>query len=274
MISGMTGYASHQILYENRQLLIELKSYNHRYLDIVVNLPKDFEMLEEFIVKSLKTNAFRGKIYVSVHFLNSLKKKVIIQQDVLESMLSLTDTLSEKYQIKNDLSLSDLLRLPNVLHLSDVEFDKHGLCVQIQDVFAKKILKEWIQMRKEEGKSLKKHLGDVAKNLVKEVKTIQSCYQKELKKIQQNNTNQDCSTIQKGIAIDEEIIRLQHYIQSFKDALKLKVAIGKRMDFIAQEMLREVNTIGSKAEEQSILDCVVNLKSNIENIREQSHNVE
>lgn len=273
MIRGMTGFGCSQISAGKIKGVIEVKSLNHRYLDISFYLPIGFGSIENKIRQILQKNMARGRVTVSLKITNKPIEILDFNKDAVQKYLKYANILKKEFGFNDNLSLSDLIKLPGVVEAKEGVLSGELLWPAIERSL-KLSLNELNTMRKREGRSLTIDVSDKLKQMLEQVKKIQARSIVILKEKKSHLNNDEFSSFQKGADVNEEISRLIHYIDEFKLLLKTDVSVGKNLDFVAQEMQRETNTIGSKLQDKFVTNAVIALKSKIEKIREQSQNIE
>jgi uncharacterized protein (TIGR00255 family) len=273
MITGMTGFGSAQFAVGKIKGTIEVKSVNHRYLDIAFYLPSGFGALENKIREMLARDVARGRVTISVRITDKPNQEVSFNEDLIEEYLKHAKNIEKKYKLSNNLMLADLIRMPGVVDVKEVFVEAQDMWPSVEKglVIALKSLKV---MRQREGKSLVKDMGDKLRRMTQKLKAIQKRHDLLLKEYKKNSKSEEFASYQKSIDVNEEIARFSHYIEEMTVLLKAAVPVGKKMDFIAQEMQREANTLGSKLQDEMVSNAVISLKSKIEKIREQANNVE
>lgn len=273
MIKGMTGFGSASFSSGNIKGALEIKTVNHRYLDIVFYLPPGFAATEDKIRQLISKVVDRGRITVSVKIIDRPHVALTFNKFVVEEYLKYAKILQKSYDLKNDLALSDLIRLPGVVETREVVLDSEGLWPAIEKSL-QRALNSLLQMRKREGRSLSADIAGLLRRMQKQSANIRVRSELDLKEKKKTLSNEEFSSYQKSNDISEEIIRLAHYIDEVKLLLKAGAGIGKKLDFVAQEMQRETNTIGSKLQDKVVANAVIALKSKIEKLREQAQNIE
>ena len=288
---SMTGYGRKQVMVDGRELTVEVKTVNHRFLDISFRLPRAFAFAEDGIRKQMGESLKRGHADVNMTYRNS-------RADARE--LSLDEALVEKYAeayrkigrlIGNEqpCSASFIAAQQDVITLSVCEEDQEAVQILIRDTLSD-VLSDVCRMREIEGESLKKdltcHLDQLAalRDQIEQLApNVPRAYQERLqqrlaemgvKEIDPARLTQEVALMADRCAIDEELSRLVSHIAQFRTTMEQDGEVGRRLDFLTQELNREVNTIGSKASDAEIAKLVVNAKSEIEKIREQVQNVE
>ncbi len=273
MIKGMTGFGSAQMVAGKIRGMIEIKSVNHRYLDLMFYLPIGFGSIEDRIRNLVEKNANRGRVTISVKITDKPQHKLSFNREAVTQYLTYARSLKKEFHLENDLTLSDLIKLPGVVESQEVLVNPE----KIWPVFEKSLTRAIMsmdRMRRREGLSLAKDTGSVLKRMLKRINEIGIREKAVLKQKKKELSNEEFSNFQKGVDVNEEISRLKHYIEEFKNLLKSTVSVGKKLDFVAQEMQRETNTIGSKFQDKIVSNCVISLKSKIEKLREQAQNIE
>ncbi len=292
MIKSMTGYGRGEAELNNRTIVIELRSVNNRYLDCSVRLPRSCSFAEEGIKSRVKAATSRGKVdvFVSVDSTQADAVAVKVNRPLAESYLKAFGELSEAFDIRNDVTVSVLSRFPDVLTVEKLPQDQDALA---SDLYAALdlALADFDRMRSTEGEKLKQdllcklaHLEDFVTQVeARSPQTVKEYREKLLAKLQEvlNNTQIDegrilteAAIFADKVAVDEETVRLRSHIAQFRDLLEQGGIVGRKIDFLIQEMNRETNTIGSKCTDLAISHVVVDMKSEIEKLREQVQNIE
>ena len=273
MIKGMTGFGSGQLSIEKIKGTSEIKSLNHRYLDISFFLPLGFSSLESKIREIVQKHIERGKVTVSVKITHKPHDIPDFNKEAIKKYLKHVQALKKEFGFADQLTLSDLIKLPGVVESKEIQLSPEFLWPAIEKSIVRAVA-ELNDMRKREGRSLCVDVADKLRRMLLEIKKIQKRAQEILKEKKGKLTNEEFSSFQKSNDVNEELSRLVHYIEEFKLLLKTDLSVGKKLDFIAQEMQRETNTIGSKLQDKIVSNAVIALKSKIEKIREQSQNIE
>ena len=273
MVRGMTGFGSAQFSAHEIRGQLEIKSLNHRYLDIAYYLPPGFASVENKIQQVIQKHLERGRVTVAVKITRRPQQSLYLNETVAKQYLKYAQTLKKDFGLTDRLGIMDLMRMPGVVDIKETVLDIDSLWSSIEKALSQ-ALKSLSLMRAREGKSLTVDIQDQLKRMRLQIKQIQSRAKAILQEKRSQMTAEEFSSFQKGNDVNEEIARLTHFIDEFKAVLKSSVAIGKKLDFIAQEMQRETNTIGSKLQDKVVANAVIALKSKIEKIREQSQNIE
>ncbi len=273
MIKGMTGFGTTAFSLGRIRGSLEIKSLNHRYLDLSCYLPTGFSSFEDKIRQFLQKYLDRGKITVSVKILDRPQTALSLNKDAARQYLKYASELKREFGFKEQVSLVDLLRFPGVVEVKEAHVEPEEIWVHVEKSLAV-ALKGLLGMRIREGRSLAAEISSLLSAMLTLNKTIQQRSKAILKSKKTELTPEEFSSFQKGVDVNEEIARLNHYLLEFKKLLKADNAVGKKLDFIAQEMQRETNTMGSKLQDNLVSNSVIALKSKIEKIRELSQNVE
>ena len=299
MIRSMTGYGRGESITGDRKFTAEIKSVNHRYNDISIKLPRGMAEFEDAVKKQLLTEIARGKTDVYVSFESFSKNDVTVRfnEPVADALVLQLKEMKERFNTCDDVSLNVLTRFPEILAVERSAFGqeaKDAILTGLTDA-VKAALKMFTDMRETEGASLKADILNKLSAITGFVEAIKrraphvavSYRERLMQKITEFTaehgieTPADEARLMAEIlfyadksCIDEEITRLVSHINQMRGMLSEKEAVGRKLDFLAQEMNREINTIGSKANDMEIASTVVDLKSELEKIREQIQNIE
>ena len=292
MVKSMTGYGRAVETVNGRQFTVELRSVNNRYLDCTVKAPRMLSFAEEAVKQTVKNVISRGKVdvFVTIHSETGVDATVTLNTAVVEGYLSAMEQMAEKYPVKNDISVSLLSKMPEVFSVEKPEVDEEQLQADLMSVLHK-ALENFDAMRVAEGKALENDLrsrGATIEELVGQVEkgnaqTVVDYRQRLENKIKEvlASTNIDESRIlteaaivADKVAVDEETVRLRSHLQQMYSMLTTGGALGRKLDFLLQEMNREANTIGSKCTDVRLARIVVEIKAELEKIREQTQNIE
>ena len=292
MIKSMTGYGGAKGSAEGLSVSIELKSVNNRYLDVSVKLPRTLLFAEEPIKAAVGRHISRGKVdvFVTVDATASDDIEVRVNEPLLRGYIEALNAAAEKYGLQNDLTLMSVCRLPDVLSTDRREIDNSALMSGLGEIL-ERALCEYDAMRLREGEKLRDDVlarldeisrltGIVEENAPKTVAEYRARLEQKLQEVL-GSTNIDESRIlteaaifADKIAVDEETVRLRSHLSQLRGLCEGDSPAGRKMDFLIQELNRESNTIGSKCQNADIAHVVVELKAEIEKIREQIQNVE
>jgi uncharacterized protein (TIGR00255 family) len=273
MISGMTGFGASEVKVGKIKGSIEIKSVNHRYLDPAYYLPSGFSSYEDRVQKILARHLKRGRVTVSVRITEKPQMTIIVNKDAVKRYADIAKTLSKELKIPNNISTADLLKMPGVVEAKETFVQAVDIWPEVEKALEKALVSV-VFMRKREGKALFTDINDQLKRMSQRLSQIKTRANALLKEKKSKFTSEEFLSYQKSNDIDEELSRLAHHIEEAKNLLKTSEGAGKKLDFIAQEMQRETNTIGSKVQDNHISAAVIALKAKVEKIREQANNVE
>ena len=276
MIKSMTGYGKANLNEQEREYQIEIKTVNHRYLDISVKMPKQISYLEENIKKEISKYIKRGKVDVYVTFNNSSMegKSIKINTQLAKAYISELKKLAEEEKILADIQVNDIAKYPDVL---TVEYNQEDEIIKEEITKTVQVaIENLLIMREKEGEKLADDLGKrlfiIEEYVVKLEERLKQLLSNQ--ELDQNRLAQEVVIYADKCSIQEETTRLNSHISQFRDLLKSNESVGKKLDFIIQEMNRETNTIGSKSNNLDITNGVIDMKTEIENLREQVQNIE
>lgn len=273
MIKGMTGFGAAQFSVGKVKGIIEVKSVNHRFLDLAFYLPVGFGVVEGKIRDMIAKELSRGRVTISVKITEKPNQEVFFNEEIINEYLKHAKSIQKKYHLQNNLTLADLIKMPGVVDVKEVFVRAEEMWPSIEKGL-RQAIKGLTVMREREGKSLEADINDKLKKMTARLKGIEKRALEILKNKQKTLKSDEFSSYQKAIDVNEEIARFTHYIEEMRQLLKSTVPVGKQLDFIAQEMQRETNTLGSKVQDEQVTNSVVALKSKIEKVREQANNVE
>ncbi len=273
MIKGMTGFGAVQFTSGAIKAVIEIKSLNNRYLDVNYYLPIGYNSIENKMRQVLQKSLQRGRVTVSLRIIDKPAQTIALNKGVVKAHIRYANSLKKEFKLKNDLSLSDLIRLPGVLEAKETMINPDKLWPDIEKALKKTII-TLVNMRKREGRSLATDVTEKLKQMAVNTKKISARAKFILKEKKKKFSDEEFQSFQRSNDINEELSRLNHYIAEIKKLLKSTNSVGKRIDFIAQEMQRETNTIGSKLQDKVVSNAVISMKSKVEKIREQAQNIE
>ena len=292
MIKSMTGFGRGEVSQDGKEFTVEIKTVNHRYSDVFIKMPRQISFLEDKVRELVGKTVSRGKIDVFVSYYNYSEdsKHVSFDESLAKAYISAVETLRDKYGLTDDITVSLISKYPDILKVEQEEEDEELLWSLLRDATVK-ALDALVRMREIEGEGLKNVLleradyiesiiGEINKRapeVPKDYKLKLSARIKDLldqQVVDENRLAPEVAIFADRCSIDEELVRLASHISQLRDAFTLSVPIGRKLDFLVQEMNREINTIGSKANDLSITKNVVEIKSEIEKIREQIQNIE
>lgn len=291
MIKSMTGYGRGKLESDGREFIVEIKSINHRYNDTMIKLPRYLSFLEDKVRQYVTKSISRGKIevYISVNNISAESKNVIIDKELAGEYVNAMKAMVELYGIKDDISASILMRLPDIIRNKDVDDEelywkplKNALDMALANIEEAResegarlkadilgrlaVISKYVDIVKEKSTGLLEEYRNKLINRVNELKANDI--------IDENRIGMEIVLFADKSSICEEVTRLKSHIASLEKMLDVEGPIGKKIDFLVQEMNRETNTIGSKANSVGITNYVVEMKNEIENIREQVQNIE
>jgi uncharacterized protein (TIGR00255 family) len=287
----MTGYGKANLSKSEREYQVEIKSVNHRYLDISVKMPRVLSYLEEEVKKEIASKVKRGKIDVFITFSNNSAegKEIKINTEIAKIYINELKELAKQEDILANIEVTEISKFPDVLVIENNQEDEN-IKIELKEVVSQ-ATEKLIQMRTVEGEKIAEDLLARIKTIQDKVKEISSLstglieeyvvkLEGRIKEILKNQEVDKARLAQEVViyadkcSIEEEVTRLNSHISQFEKLLNAEDAIGKKLDFIIQEMNRETNTIGSKANNLEITNGVIDVKTELENIREQIQNIE
>lgn len=292
MIKSMTGFGRCEVLKDSRKFTVELKSVNHRYLDVNIRMPKKLNFFETSIRTLLKSYADRGKVDIFITYEDLSQSQVSVKYNaaLAAEYLKYLNQMAEEFSLDNDVRVSTLSRYPEVFTMEECSEDEdelwNGLKEALEGAFS-----QFVEMRTKEGERLKEDIllkldllseqiwfiEERSPQIIAEYRTKLEEKMRELLEDTQIDDNRIAAEVilfADKICTDEEVVRLKSHIQHMKETLEESNGIGRKLDFIAQEMNREANTILSKANDLDISNRAISLKTEIEKIREQIQNIE
>lgn len=292
MVSSMTGFGRGKATKDGREMTVELKSVNHRYLDLSFRMPRHISFAEEALRSALSDTLSRGHVDVYVNYSNTRSdaRTVKIDTGLLSAYLSSVNEAAKELNVENDMTLSLALRLPDVTSIAEADEDDAAVKALAEEA-VRNAMDELINARRGEGERLAHDLG-IRLNTVEELRdkiaerapTVVEEYRVKLSERIESmlgSVDVDAQRLATEVAIfadkasiDEELVRLRSHITQASELLAGSEAAGRRLDFVVQEMNREFNTIGSKANDAEIARLVILGKAELEKIREQVQNIE
>ncbi len=291
MLRSMTGFGRCDTVLDGFHIQIQMKSVNHRYSDFTIKTPRYYAFLEDKLRNLAMASIQRGKVEIQLTLEReeSDDKVITLDRPVAEGYLNALKELKE-YGLKDDLTLSSMVSFHDIFHVEHQEIDEEQIEELVSKAFAI-ALSEFVEMRKTEGARLEASLRSHLDALLNEVSAVEElspqsveAYRTRLRtkleevlsssSIDENRILTEAAIFADKIAVDEETVRLRSHVKAFLSAMETDKPIGKKLDFIVQEMNRETNTIGSKGNDLEVASHVVEMKSIIEKIREQIQNIE
>ena len=293
MIRSMTGFGHGEVSNDkNQKVTVEMKSVNHRYCDISLKLPKKLAMFEANIRNIMKEYASRGKIdiYVSYEDLSETAVSLHYNQAMAEEYMQVFKKMQEDFNIETKITAEALAKYPEVVTIEEVQQDEE-VWWELLEAALRQAAEKFVETRTIEGANLKRDLLGKLDQMAADVAFIEERspqiiaeYRSKLEEkvkefledstIEENRIAAEVTLYADKIAVDEEIVRLQSHISSMTDVLESDESIGRKLDFMAQEMNREANTILSKSSDVDLADHAIELKTNVEKVRGQIQNIE
>lgn len=292
MIKSMTGFGRCLETIGGKDILVEIKSVNHRYYEFSARVPRAYGYLEEKLKGFLQGKISRGKVEVGVTVYNAEaeNESIEVNRDVAKQYITALRSANEELGLTDDLTLSKLMRLPDIFNVRKTEADEDAVWDGVKTV-AGKALDNFIAMREAEGRKMRDdvlsrldYITELVGKIEQKSPETTEKYRKRLydklsdilndKNIDEQRIITEAAIFSEKTAVDEETVRLRSHIHQCRELLDSNEAVGRKLDFLIQEFNREANTIGSKAQDIEITKIVVELKSEIEKIREQIQNIE
>ena len=292
MLKSMTGYGRVKVENAYREILVEVRSVNHRYLDLNIKVPRIYGFLEDAVKKRASEVLARGKVdlYVSVRAKEGSDLKITPNMPVIDGYMAALQAVAQRYGMEQSVTPQQLLQMPDSLAVDKEEADAEVLTAEVLDVL-KQALDEHSAMRDREGKKLCEDIAYRAGLIrgyvdfveqrspisVEEYRQRIAVRMEELldgSELAQQRILNEAALFADKVAVTEEIVRLRSHLGQLESMLQSPVAVGRKLDFLVQELNRETNTIGSKANDYEIAKIVVEMKAEIEKIREQIQNLE
>ena len=292
MVKSMTGYGRAVETVNGREFTVELRSVNNRYLDCTVKLPRMLSFAEDAVKQAVKATISRGKVevFISVHAEGASDVKVTLNAPMVEGYLAAMKQMVADYGVQDDISVSLISRMPEAFSVEKPEVDEEQLKADLMSV-VQKALANYDAMRAAEGKALEADLrsrGNTILELVAQVEAgngqtvidYRTRLYNKLKEVLANTAIDESRILTEAaifadkVAVDEETVRLRSHLEQMNNMLTTGGAIGRKLDFLLQEMNREANTTGSKCSDVKLARIVVDIKAELEKIREQTQNIE
>ena len=292
MIRSMTGYGRAEALVDGRNILVEIRSVNHRYFEFSCRVPRAYGFLESRLKTALQGKLSRGKVDVNVGIQNieGSNANVQVNQELAASYVQALRALEEPLALRDDLSLSAVSRFSDIFTVSKEPEDEDIIWADVLKV-ADEAAERFVQMRETEGTKMKEDVESRLDFILQAVKKVEERSPQTVEEYRTRLYNKMCEVLgntqideqrilteaavyAEKIAVAEETVRLRSHIDQFRAILEQGGPVGRKLDFLIQEFNRETNTIGSKAQDIEIARIVVNVKSEIEKIREQIQNIE
>lgn len=292
MIKSMTGFGRCEVQEAERKITVEMKSVNHRYLDVNIKMPKKLNFFESSIRNELKKYIQRGKVDLFIAYEDYTETNVCVKynRELAAEYMSYLNQIAEDFSLENDVKVSGLSKYPEILTMEEQGIDEEKLW-QLLDKAIKGAAEGFVETRIKEGEHLRSDLLEKLDGMLSHVAFITERspqivteYRKKLEEkvkellgdaqVDENRLLMEVTIFADRVCVDEELVRLKSHILTTKDTLLLGGSIGRKLDFIAQEMNREANTILSKSNDLEISNRAIELKTEIEKVREQIQNIE
>lgn len=294
MIKSMTGFGRAVEILNGKSITVEIRSVNHRYYEVSCRIPRAYSFAEEKLKNLLKGRISRGKVEVSVLVQNTESstsdEKIIMNREIVKAYVDALREVKDEFSLVDDLSLSAVMRLPDAFTVVKAEQDEDQMWADLEKT-ASEALDNFIAMRENEGGRMKADISERLKTIESNVAFVEErspkivedyrkrlydrmCEVLEGKSVDEGRILLEAGIFSEKTAVDEETVRLRSHIAQFRELLESREPIGRKLDFLVQEMNRETNTIGSKVQDIEVTKIVVDQKSEIEKIREQIQNIE
>lgn len=292
MIRSMTGYGRYQASIDGMDITVEIRSVNHRYYEYTSRLPRTYGFLDDKLKSYLQGRIARGKVevYISIDTVDAPGSEVVINYALAEGYLKALQTLSERYSLKNDVSVLALTRYPDILTVHKAPEDEDKVWEAVRQV-AETALDAFIAMREKEGARLKEDVLSRKQTILQAVERVEErspqTVQEHMDKVQarmrelldgaavdEQRLLTEAALFADKIAVAEETVRLRSHLAQLEHLMEGDEAVGRKLDFLVQEINREANTIGSKCQDIELARIVVDIKAEVEKIREQIQNIE
>lgn len=292
MLKSMTGFGRCEQTDGQKKITVEMKSVNHRYLDANIKMPKRLNFFEAGIRVCLKKYIQRGKIDIYIAYEDLSENTVCLRynEELAKEYLEYSKRMAQQFGIENDVTVKELMKYPDVLLMEEQTMDEESLWNLLEQTFIG-ALKNFIDTRIQEGENLKKDLCQKLDGMLSHVQYIEERSPEILNEYRQKLENKVKELLEETdleetriitevtlyadkICVDEEIVRLKSHIENMKAALLEGDGVGRKLDFLAQEMNREANTILSKSNDLAVTNRAIELKTEIEKVREQIQNIE
>ena len=292
MIKSMTGYGRAQAVNDGLDITLEMKSVNHRYFEFSSRVPRAYSFLEEKLKSFVKSKVSRGKIecYLYITETDTAAADVTVNKPLAEGYIRALNEMESEFSLRNDITVMQVARFPEVLTVKKAEADEDAVWAAVLPV-AEEAVARFIAMREKEGEKLKEDVLSRGNTILEKVAFIEARSPETVKEYTARLTERiqevladttideariltEAAIFADKVAVAEETVRLRSHISQLGEMLSGDEAVGRKLDFLVQEMNREANTIGSKCQDVNVTKQVLNIKSEIEKIREQIQNIE
>lgn len=271
MLKSMTGFAQAESRYKDIHLNIEMRSLNHRYLECITHIPEGFGAVEEMVKERTRTRLARGRVTIVVS-VSRLHPKISVDYDLAENYVRTLKQLNQRLKLHDNLSLGQIINLEGVIKIEKISLSDEFL--QVIKSLIDKAVEKLALIRQKEGRAI---TADILRRLAVIKKEAEKINHNSLRLTQEKKkllSEDEYGVFLKNTDIAEELTRIAYHVKNFLDTVRKSATCGKELDFIAQEIQREANTISAKAQSAKVSSSVVKIKSAIDRIREQVQNVE
>ncbi len=292
MIRSMTGYGRSQDVVDGLSVVVEIRSVNHRFFEYSSRLPRGYGFLDDKLKTYLQQQISRGKVdvYVQIHALEAVGSEVVVDQGLAESYLKVLRELAERHGLRDDVSVTALSRYPDVLTVQQAQLDEDAVWAAVQQV-TDGALARFVAMRELEGGRMREDVLSRAATIRQAVAVVEERSPETVREhmdkvetrmrellagvpVDEARLLNEAAVYADKVAVAEETVRLRSHLDQLEQLLDSGEAIGRKLDFLVQEINRETNTIGSKCSDLELTRIVVDIKAEIEKIREQIQNIE
>lgn len=292
MVNSMTGYGRHEAVIAQKDISVEIRSVNHRYTDFNIKVPRYYGFLEDKIRTFLGTHIARGKVdfYLTVYSKEEDDKVVSLNTGLAQNYVDVLNQLKTNFQLNGEVTVATVAAFSDVFDVERKEVDEDALWRAVEEV-TQTALSDFLAMRQREGERLKLDLEQKSAVILSLVSQIEALAPRSVDQYREKITERiaellgdaqidesriltEVAIFADKVAIDEELVRLKSHFEEMDNLLNCGKPIGRKLDFLLQEMNRETNTIGSKANDIAITKCVVEIKAELEKLREQVQNIE
>ena len=292
MIRSMTGYGRGQATVDGLSVVVEIKSVNHRFYEYASRLPRGYGFLDDKLKTYLQQRVSRGKVdvYVQIHTLETVGSEVVVDHGLAESYLTALRELAQRYDLREDVSATVLSRYPDILTVRQAAMDEDAVWAAVQQV-TDEALTRFVAMREVEGARMREDVLSRADTIRQAVEIVEKRSPETVREHMEKVENRmrellagvpvdevrllnEAAVYADKVAVAEETVRLRSHLDQLEKLMDSNEAIGRKLDFLVQEINRETNTIGSKCSDLELTRIVVDIKAEIEKIREQIQNIE
>lgn len=292
MLKSMTGFGRFELVETDKKISVEIKSVNHRYFDASIKMPKKFNKFENEIRKTLQEFSTRGKIdvYISYEDMSENNSRLVYNKELAGQYVQCLGQMAENFNIRNELTAYQLSHFPDIITVEEQEMDEEAVLAFVLQA-VRGAAEQFLQARMKEGQSLQTDLEGKLHNIAKIVEYVEErtpqiieAYKQKIQDkvqeflqdsvIEESRILAEVTLFSDKSCIDEELVRLKSHVKTTQELLKSDEPVGRKLDFIIQEMNREANTILSKSNDLDVSNKGIELKTEIEKVREQIQNVE